>query len=167
MIFLTVGTLQPFDRLVKAVDALAGSNRLNEPVFGQIGFGDFQPSHIQACSVLKKNEFDEKMQEASLVISHAGMGSIITAVNLQKPMIVMPRLAGYGEHVNDHQLDTALKFEELGVILAASDEGQLAQKIETALHFKPAKRRPQIDTLTTRVSAFLNEVTLDLRKTTG
>jgi UDP-N-acetylglucosamine transferase subunit ALG13 len=156
MIFLTIGTLHPFDRLVKTVDLLAGSGRLSEPVVGQIGCGTYQPRHIQAVEVLEKQEFDQHMERASLIISHAGMGSIITAITLQKPMIVMPRLKKYREHVNDHQLDTALKFEELGVVLVANDEDELAEKMAIVPHFKPIKRQAQIETLTARISAFLN-----------
>lgn len=156
MIFLTIGTLHPFDRLVKTVDSLAGSGRLPEPVVGQIGFGTYQPSHIQSCQVLEKNEFDEHMQKASLIISHAGMGSIITAITLQKPMIVMPRLKKHREHVNDHQLDTALKFEELGIVLVANDDDELAEKIARISNFKPAKRQAQIETMTTKIATFLD-----------
>ena len=158
MIFLTIGTLHPFDRLVKTVDTLAGSGRITEQIVGQIGYGDYQPKHMQACQVLEKEAFDEHMKKASLIISHAGMGSIITAITLQKPMIVMPRLKKYHEHVNDHQLDTALKFEELGIVLVANDEDELAEKIALVPTFKPAKRQAQGDTMITRISGFLDGI---------
>ena len=155
MIFLTIGTLHPFDRLVKTVDSLAGSGRIDEPVIGQIGFGDYQPQNMQSFQVLEKKEFDGYMEKASLIISHAGMGSIITAITLQKPMIVMPRLEKYKEHVNDHQLDTARKFEELGIVLVAETEDELVEKIARVSNFEPAKRESQIEMLTTRISTFL------------
>ena len=164
MIFLTIGTLHPFDRLVRTVDRLAGSGKLREPVFGQIGFGDYCPEHIQARAVLEKKEFDEYMEQASLIISHAGMGSIITAITLQKPMIVMPRLKKYREHVNDHQRDTALKFEELGIVLTADTEEGLMEKVSLADSFRPARRDVRIETLTGRIAAFLNEIDCDNRE---
>ena len=158
MIFLTIGTLHPFDRLVKTVDELVGAGRIEESVIGQIGFGNYQPRHIEFFPVLEKKEFDDYMKKASLIISHAGMGSIITAINLQKPMIVMPRLQKYREHVNDHQLDTARKFEELGIVLVANTDDELVEKIAMVPHFKPAKREAKIDTLVSRIEAFLNGI---------
>lgn len=156
MIFLTIGTLQPFDRLVKMVDSLAGDGRIKEQLIGQIGFGDYCPQSIQAYPVLKKKEFDEYMEKASFIIAHAGMGSIITAITLQKPMIVVPRLKQYREHVNDHQLDTALKFEELGIVLVANTENELVEKIATIPDFKPAQRENRIEPMISRISGFLN-----------
>lgn len=158
MIFLTIGTLHPFDRLVKIVDSLVGSGRIEEPVVGQVGFGQYQPQHMQSFQVLEKNKFDEYMQKSSFIISHAGMGSIITAITLQKPMIVMPRLQQYREHVNDHQLDTARKFEELGIVLVANTDDELVEKIAMVPNFNPAKRQAQIDTLVSRIADYLGDI---------
>lgn len=156
MIFLTIGTLQPFDRLVKTVDTLVGAGRIEDQVIGQIGYGSYCPQRIQAHQVLDKKEFDEQMGKAAFIISHAGMGSIITAITLRKPMIVMPRLKKYSEHVNDHQLDTALKFEELGIVLVANTADELIEKIAMIPDFKPAPRVSRIDPLISRISGFLD-----------
>lgn len=158
MIFLTIGTLHPFDRLIKTVDTLVGTGRITQPVIGQIGSGNYKPEHFQACEVLDKKTFDEHMEKAEMIISHAGMGSIITAITLKKPMIIMPRLKKYREHVNDHQLDTALKFQELGIVLVANDEAEMIEKIAMVSDFKPAQRTAQIEPLKARISGFLNEL---------
>ena len=155
MIFLTIGTLEPFDRLVQMVDMVAAKGEVKEPIIGQIGFGAYHPRNMRAYPVLEKKEFDSHMDQASFIISHAGMGSIITAITLRKPMIVVPRLKKYHEHVNDHQLDTALKFEELGIVWVANTEEELAGKIMNIADFKPAKRDNRIEPLISRISDFL------------
>ena len=112
MIFLTVGTLFSFDRLVRAVDSAVGKSLIKDEVFAQIGHGGFEPRNMEYVETLDKEAFDEKVRCAACVISHAGMGSIIAALNRKKPLLVMPRMKRFGEHVNDHQVDIARKFEK-------------------------------------------------------
>lgn len=158
MIFLTIGTLEPFDRLVRMVDELAGAGCIPGEVFAQIGPSAYKPRHIRWVSVLDKNEFDRLFEEAEFVISHAGMGSILTALSRQKPMIVVPRLKDYGEHVNDHQLDTARKFEELGMVLTAGTKEELNEKIRAVAAFQPRWPQSTRGTLVSRIRCFLETV---------
>jgi UDP-N-acetylglucosamine transferase subunit ALG13 len=65
MIFMTIGTLHPFDRLVQMVDELAGEGKLPEPVVAQIGHGAYQPKNVESYDILDKNEFDDYMDKAS------------------------------------------------------------------------------------------------------
>jgi UDP-N-acetylglucosamine transferase subunit ALG13 len=106
MIFVTVGVQLPFDRLVRAVDAWAGE-RMRSDVFAQIGPSQYRPQHIEFRAFVEPPEFRRLVECADAVVAHAGMGSIITALELAKPLIVMPRRAELGEHRNDHQLSTA------------------------------------------------------------
>jgi UDP-N-acetylglucosamine transferase subunit ALG13 len=46
-------------------------------------------------------------RSSSLIVAHAGMGSILTALRHKKPILIMPRKASLGEHRNDHQMATA------------------------------------------------------------
>jgi UDP-N-acetylglucosamine transferase subunit ALG13 len=75
-------------------------------------------------------EFRKRVESASLVIAHAGMGSIITALELGKQIIVMPRRANLGEHRNDHQVATAKRFAEQGRIMVALNEQELFDKLD-------------------------------------
>ncbi len=129
MIFVTVGTQGHFDRLVRAVDLWAGT-RGKPDVFAQIGPSDYQFKHIHAKQFIEPTEFRKHVEMASLVIAHAGMGSIITALELGKRIIVMPRRASMGEHRNDHQVGTAKKFAEQGRIEVAFDERELIDKLD-------------------------------------
>jgi beta-1,4-N-acetylglucosaminyltransferase len=154
MIFLTIGTQEPFDRLIRTVDELVAEGAFDDEVVGQVGSG-YSPKHFKSCTMMDKTEFDRYMKKSQFVISHAGMGSIITAHSLCKPMIVMPRLKKYREHVNDHQLYTACKFEQLGVIVTARDKPELKEKSGLMRHFQPARRDSDIQRLITRISKFL------------
>ena len=159
MIFLTVGTQFPFDRLVMALDRIAGQKGLDEKIFAQIGRSSYRPVNFSAVSYLDKNLFDEYIRCCSAVISHAGMGTIIMASEYEKPMLVMPRLSKYKEVVNDHQIAIADKFEHLGCVLAAYDTKDLPEKIKALKHFVPQKRKTEVQTVTKRISGFLNEIT--------
>lgn len=154
MIFLTIGTQEPFDRLIRAVDELVAEGAFEDEVVGQVGHG-YSPKHFRSYPIMDKIEFDGYMKNSQFVISHAGMGSIITAHSLRKPMIVMPRLRKYREHVNDHQLYTACKFEELGVIVTARDKPELKEKSLLMRGFRPVLRDSSIQGLITRISDFL------------
>jgi beta-1,4-N-acetylglucosaminyltransferase len=144
MIFLTVGTYPlPFDRLIRQVDHLAGLARLPDEVFAQIGHATYVPRHLKSVRMLDKVEFDETVRNASALISHAGLGSISIALEYGKPILVVPRLARLGEVVNDHQEDTARRFEALGHVLAAVDEEELERKLNLLLSFRP---KPRIST---------------------
>ena len=156
MIFLTVGTQFPFDRLVKAVDEAVGENKCDEQIFAQVGVTFYFPRNFEAVSWLEKTLFDKRFSEADGIISHAGMGTITMALENRKPLLVMPRLRKYGEVVNDHQLAIARKFERLGHILVAYEAEDLPAKIEKLKSFVPKDRQPQAKVVAARISAFLN-----------
>ena len=124
VIFVTVGAQMPFDRLIGAVDKWAAMHDRSD-IFAQIGPSDFLPRCIQVTRFIDPPEFRKCIDAASLVVGHAGMGSIITALELGRPIIVMPRRSDLGETRNDHQVATARRFLELGRVLVALNEKQL------------------------------------------
>ncbi len=129
MIFVTVGTQGQFDRLVRTVDEWA-SVRGRPDIFAQIGPSDYRYEHIHVTRFIDPSEFRRRVESASLVIAHAGMGSIITALELGKRILVMPRRASLGEHRNDHQVATAKRFAEQGRIEVAFNEQELVSKLD-------------------------------------
>lgn len=125
MIFVTVGTQFGFDRLTKAVDVWASAQQRVE-CFAQIGGGDYEPRSMEWKRYLEPEEFERIFEECDLVVAHAGMGTIITALLKGKPVIVLPRLARFSEHRNDHQVATAKKLSSLeGCHFAADTEDVL------------------------------------------
>lgn len=129
MIFVTVGTDLPFDRMMKVVDAWARENRRRD-VFAQIGVGGWEPGFIEFAHLLEPPVFRERFNAATLIISHAGMGTILTALLHGKPILVMPKLASRGEHRNEHQTATAKRMNERGGVNVAFDEHQLRERLD-------------------------------------
>ena len=127
MIFVTVGEQLPFDRLIRTVDKWAAGS--GQEVFAQIGDTDLIPNILKYKKFLDPDEFKEKFNSAELIVAHAGMGTIITALEFNKPILVMPRQAALGEHRNDHQFATTNKFMKLNYISAALDETELIFKL--------------------------------------
>lgn len=123
MMFVTVGTQIPFDRLVSVVNVLA--KEANARVFAQTGPTKNKYSNIKCVDYLEFPDFERRFNEADFVISHAGMGSILNALTSGKPIIIMPRQASLGEHRNDHQIGTAKRFEDTKGVFVAWDEKQL------------------------------------------
>jgi beta-1,4-N-acetylglucosaminyltransferase len=158
MIFVTVGTLFSFERLVNAVDDAVGRGLIDEEVFAQIGPCQTKPRHLKYVEMLEKKGYDEMVKNASGLISHAGMGSITLALNHDKPLLVMPRMKCYNEHVNDHQVDTARRFEQLGHVLVAYEANELVPKIKQLRSFVPKKRQCNPQAVVERISNFLREM---------
>lgn len=125
MIFATVGTQAPFDRFVKLLDELAPE--LNEEIIAQTCKGKYHVKNIKTVDFLPPDEFNKLFAKARIIIAHAGMGTIILALKMKKPIIIMPRIASWGEHRNEHQMATAMKLDELGCVYAAYDGRQLKQ----------------------------------------
>ena len=136
-IFVTVGTDLPFDRLVRAIDEWAPQNPEYQ-IFAQIGETNWTPRNIPYCKFIEPPEFKRRFQAADLIVSHAGMGTILSSLNYQKPLLVMPRIAAKGEHRNEHQLATAKHLSELNKVNVAQDEAQLISMLEN-LNTLPVK----------------------------
>lgn len=129
MIFVTVGTQLPFDRLVQAVDDWAATSGRDD-IFAQIGPTQLEPSHVEHSRFVAPAQCRERMLAADAIVAHAGMGTILTALEMGKPLIVMPRRADLGEHRNDHQMATVRRLAELGAVTAAFDESELRLRLD-------------------------------------
>lgn len=128
MIFVTVGSQTPFDRLVSAADSWSASQPHCE-VIAQIGQGDYLPRHMRWLRMCAPHEFRAYCQRADFVVAHAGMGSVLTALEAGKPMLLMPRRAALGETRNDHQQATARWLSSRDGIHIAEDVDQLARAL--------------------------------------
>lgn len=139
MIFVTVGFQLPFDRLVRAVDLWA-EGRGRSDVFAQTGETNYSVRQIKASAWLEPREFRAQLEQADAIVSHAGMGTILTALELGKPLLVLPRRAHLGETRSDHQVATAREFARRGWLLAAETEDDLPARLEELSGFAPSVR---------------------------
>lgn len=149
MIFVAVGTQFAFDRLIRYVDEWAIQH--NVTGIAQIAGGEYLPQHLQWERFMTTAVFNQHLQAADLIISHAGMGNIITALESRKPIIVMNRQHALGEHRNDHQLDGLAWMSQLPGVYTASTQEELYALLERQqeLHVAPltadARRQALVD----------------------
>jgi UDP-N-acetylglucosamine transferase subunit ALG13 len=159
VIFVTVGSMLPFDRLIRATDAWAGT--ANDEVFAQTGNGKYEPRHMPFSRMLTPREFDAKVRAASLIIAHAGMGTVISALEAGKSIVLMPRRACEREVTTDHQIHTARQLSMKTGIFVAETENDLSSAIGAALasldsvSIKLDDRAPHA--LIARIRAFLSD----------
>jgi UDP-N-acetylglucosamine transferase subunit ALG13 len=156
VIFVTVGTQLPFDRLIGAVDAFAGRNP-GLQFFAQIGAQGRPPQHMQYAAKVPARECLQRMRDAELIIAHAGMGSVLSALGLQRPIVVMPRRHQLGEHRSDHQIATANWLRGRFGVHVAADEAELHRMLaeRAALAAGPAIGPDATPELVARVREFL------------
>lgn len=132
MIFVTIGTQFPFDRLIEMLDRIAPE--LDEEIYAQVLKGKYKPKHIKTLDFIEPDEFEEVFVQARLIVAHAGMGTILSALRNSKPLIIFPRIAALGEHRNDHQSATAMMIKEKKYAYVATDEKELRELLHKDLH---------------------------------
>jgi UDP-N-acetylglucosamine transferase subunit ALG13 len=136
MILVTVGThTDPFLRLIEGMDRVAAG--LDEEVIMQTGVAAYHPKAATAFAFTSQEHMEELCREARIIVSHAGSGCILTALRRGKPLVVMPRLGRYGEHINDHQIELAHALSEMGALLVANDADELQERVAQAGGFAP------------------------------
>jgi UDP-N-acetylglucosamine transferase subunit ALG13 len=138
-VFVTVGAQMPFDRMVMAVDAWA-SGAEDCSVFAQIGPEAQKPQHIDWVEFLEPPQFRERVLWCDVLVAHAGMGSILTALEFGKPILVLPRRGALKETRNDHQVATASRFVEMGKVAVAMTETDLPQALDQLGSLEPGGR---------------------------
>ncbi len=147
MIFLTVGTQLPFDRLVKTVDAWCGARGFGD-VFGQIadpGPQGYRPQNFQWAAHIPPAKYREAFAAADLIVAHAGMGSIITAMSLSKPILILPRRSHLHEHRNDHQFATVSHLKSKPGVVVALNEDDLTRELDRLTAMKHGVRMEKIE----------------------
>ncbi|GAA5525534.1 hypothetical protein Maes01_02104 [Microbulbifer aestuariivivens] len=129
VIFLSIGTQAPFERLVRLMDHWAGNNP-DTRVIAQVGGGQYRPRHMQTFPFLSASHYQTIARDCDLMVAHAGMGSILSAIEYGKPLVIMPRDHQRGEHTSDHQFGTARRMATLPGVYVARNAAQLAHWLD-------------------------------------
>jgi beta-1,4-N-acetylglucosaminyltransferase len=158
MIFLTVGSQAPFDRLVRGVDDVLGDVDLGDRIFAQIGDSTYKPRHFETVAALDAMTFELRFREASAIISHAGIGTLKLACDAGKPLLAMPRRRKFGEAPYDCQRMLADRFEAGGHILVARSADELAVKLTQLTSFVPQPRVFNANAVAERIGSFIQSV---------
>lgn len=158
MILVTVGMhTDGFPRLVQEMDRIAA--QVDEEVVMQIGATRNEPRAARWFTFTTQEQMEALCEQARVIVSHAGAGSILTALRYRRRLIVVPRRRHYGEVIDDHQLELAEALSSVGALLVANDICELGAKLEEAAHFTPRVSRSNglISAVRRAVSADANE----------
>lgn len=140
MILVTLGTQdKTFVRLLDEIDKLINKGIIKDKVIVQAGFTKYSSKNMEIFDLIPQDEFNNLMSKADLVITHGGVGNIISALEKNKKVIAVPRLAKYKEHINDHQTQIIAKFNALGYIIGLQDVDELDMALKKVKKFKPQK----------------------------
>ncbi len=140
MILVTLGTQdKTFVRLLDEIDKLINKGIIQDKVIVQAGFTKYSSNNMEIFDLIPQDEFNNLMSKADLVITHGGVGNIISALEKNKKVIAVPRLAKYKEHINDHQTQIIAKFNALGYIIGLQDVDELENAFKKVKKFKPQK----------------------------
>ncbi len=157
MIFITLGSQKfQFNRLLQEIDRLIENGTIQEPAFAQIGYSDYIPKNYEYKQFLSREEFAEWEGKADIVITHGGTGAIIGAVKQGKKVIAVPRLAKYGEHVDDHQLQLIEQFDEMQLIVPCYAVEGLKAAYELAQNMGPVAYQSNTERYLIDIDEFLN-----------
>ncbi|WP_063254842.1 PssE/Cps14G family polysaccharide biosynthesis glycosyltransferase [Neobacillus niacini] len=140
MIFVTVGTQNfPFVRLFNEIEKLIEKKIIKEEVIMQVGKSNFESKYLETYDFIENEKVNKLIEKSSFVITHAGTGSIISILKKNRKAIVVPRMAKYAEHVDDHQLEITRVFAEKKYIEPVYDINKLQEAIYNVKKFNYMK----------------------------
>lgn len=159
MIFVAVGTQKfQFNRLLAILDKLIANGEIQEEVFAQIGHSDYRPQNYDFEQFLNNNEFDEKIRKSDLLITHSGVATIIAGLKHDKPVIVVPRMEKFGEHVDDHQVQIAESFSEQNFIMMCGEKDDLGEIIQLSRTYAFSKYFSQRELMMKTIREYLDSI---------
>lgn len=148
MILVTLGTQDKgFERLLKEIDNLIKKELITDKVIVQAGHTKYESKNMEIFDFKSQKELDKLRKEADLIISHAGVGSILDSLKYGKKVIGVARLKNYGEHTNDHQLQILEKFSNDGYIIKAQSVDKLYDAIEKSKNFEVKKYKSNVNNM--------------------
>ena len=140
MILVMLGTQNnSFHRLLEEIEKLINSGKIQEKVIVQAGHTKYKSKNMKIFSLIPLEELEELIEKADLIITHGGVGSIISSLKKGKKVIAVPRLHEYQEHVNNHQKEIVETFDKKGYIIGIQDVKELNEAIEKSKDFIPEK----------------------------
>ncbi len=159
MILVLLGTQNnSFHRLLEEIDNLIEKKVINEKVIVQAGYTKYESKNMKIFSLIPQNELNNYQKEANLIITHGGVGSIISSLKIGKKVIAIPRLHEYGEHVNDHQKQIVESFDKKGYIIGINDVSQLENAIKKVANFIPKKYEANNKKMLSIIEQFIDNI---------
>lgn len=140
MILVTLGTQdKPFNRLLESIEKEIKKGNIKDKVVVQAGHTKYQSKNMEIYDLLDRDEFQDLISKCDMLITHGGVGSILSGLKNNKKVIVAPRLSKYGEHMNDHQIQIVNNFVKEGYILGYYEGDDLENILKRVKKFRPKK----------------------------
>ena len=157
MVLVLLGTQNnDFKRLIKEVEKNIQNGKIKEEVIVQAGFTKYESNLMQIFDMKSQEELDKLKEKSSYIITHGGVGSIISSIEKGKKVIAVPRYSKYGEHVNDHQTDIVKMFNGKKYIIGIQNVEELGIAIDKLDEFKPCKYESDSDRLVEIIENFID-----------
>lgn len=156
MILVTLGTQdKSFKRLLDNIQEQIEKGNIKDKVIVQAGFTKYTSNDMEIFDLIDREQFTKLISQCDLLITHGGVGSILTGLKNNKKVIVCPRLAKYKEHMNDHQVQIVENFYQAGYILKYNEDDDLAIVLKKVKTFKPKKYQSNTETIIKIIDDFI------------
>lgn len=140
MILVMLGTQNnSFHRLLEEIDKLVEKGIINDEIIVQAGYTKYNSKNMKILGLMPKEELEKYQEDADLIITHGGVGSIVSSIEKGKKVIAIPRLHEYQEHVNDHQIEIVEKYSSENLIIGCKQVSDLEKAIKKVKKFTPKK----------------------------
>ncbi len=159
MILVLLGTQNnSFNRLLEEIEKNIKNGTIKEKVIVQAGYTKFESNKMKIIDLMSKEQLEKFQDEADLIITHGGVGSIISSIEKGKKVIAVPRMHEYGEHVNNHQKEIVKDFNDKGYIIGIEKVEELKQAIEKIKDFEPKKYQPNNEKMLKIIEEFIDNI---------
>ena len=159
MILVLLGTQNnSFYRLLEEIEENIKDGTIKEEVIVQAGYTKFQSHNMRIIDLMSKEQLSKFQDEADLIITHGGVGSIISSVEKGKKVIAVPRMHEYGEHVNNHQIEIVKDFNNKGYIIGIEKIEDLKQAILEVKKFEPKKYQHNNEKMLKIIEEFIDKI---------
>ncbi len=159
MILVVLGTFPiEFKRPLLEIDKLCKEGNITEEVIVQNGHTKIMTNHLNCMPFMSPEILSEFYENARLIISHAGTGSLIKGVKLNKKVIAIARLAKFGEHIDNHQVEILEEFAKMGYILPWREHDALKDVLKTVENFTPNKYISNKQTIIDYLTDYIDSV---------
>lgn len=157
MIIILLGTQNySFSRLLEEVQRCIDSGVINEEVIVQAGGTKFSSAQMELFTLIEQDKLTDLMKKADIIITHGGVGSIVSGIKLHKKVIAVPRRQKYGEVANDHQIQIIETFSKEGFIIGLHDVSELESALKNINFFEPKALKSNTENIINIISEFVN-----------
>ena len=158
MILVLLGTQNnSFERLLKEIEKCINDGIIKEKVIVQAGFTKFSSEKMEILKLIPMENLNKLIDEANFIITHGGVGSIVSSIKKGKKVIAVPRQKKYNEHVNDHQLQIVNSFADVGYIKKVIEVGKLRNVINKIDEFVPKKFESNTENIIRMIEEFIEQ----------